>query len=42
VVLIAVDDGVQMGVSVLGSGICGNGEEVGVVGTEVVVSFFNW
>jgi hypothetical protein len=42
VVLVALNNGVQVGVLVLDSGICRDGKEVGVVGTEVVVSFFNW
>jgi hypothetical protein len=41
-VLIAVDDGVQVGVSVLDGSICGDGKEVGVIGAEVVMSFFKW
>jgi hypothetical protein len=41
-VLVAVDDSVQMGVSVLDGGIHGDSKEVRVVGMEVVVSFFKW
>jgi hypothetical protein len=42
VVLIVVDDAVQVQVAVLDSGADGDGEEVGVVGAEVVMVSFNW
>jgi hypothetical protein len=42
VVLVVVDDAVQVRVVVLDSGADGDGEEVGVVGAEVVVVSFNW
>jgi hypothetical protein len=39
---VIVDDRVEMGVSVLDGGARGDGEQVGVVGAEVVVASFNW
>jgi hypothetical protein len=42
VILIAVNNCVQMGVSVLDGGTHGDSKEVGVVGMEVVMSFFKW
>jgi hypothetical protein len=42
VILVAVNYCIQMGVLVLDGGTCGDSKEVGVVGTEVVVSFFKW
>jgi hypothetical protein len=42
VVLVVVDNAVQVRVAVLDSGADGDGEEVGILGAEVVVASFNW
>jgi hypothetical protein len=42
VVLVVVDDAVQVRVAVLDSSADGDGEEVGVLGAEVVVVSFKW
>jgi hypothetical protein len=39
---VVVDDRVEMGMSVLDGGAGQDGEQVGVVGAEVVVASFNW